>query len=473
MEQMNDKSEYTFDAFISYSHRNQNWGKWLQRKLETFPIPNDMRGDRPRGQKLRIFRDQTDLAGTGLQDSLRQNLDVSEYLIVICSPASAASPWVNEEVQYFISLGRIDKIIPFIVDGEPESDDPALECFPKALRSTEGYTILGANIHEIGKNKAFLKVVSILLHVRFGRLVDREKQRKIRTALITGLTAAVIAAIIGTLLWQNNLISKKNDELNYDIYGAAIVSISQKDVIEPADVAFLKSSAEQGNTMAMVFLIDCYKHGWGIEKDDSQTFYWSQKGAELGDTVCMMSLANCYDDGIGTEQDRKKSFDLSLKAANAGNATGMFHTAICYEKGMGVEKDPVEAYKWYKKSALKGYDLGIYNLALCYRFGIGTKQNNNRAFIWMRKLALTGNALGMYNLGLMYQTGYGVHADPETAYFWYRKAADAGDADGAYMTGWCLENKYGVTDPALEWYKKAAALGNTQAEEALTRLSPS
>ena len=92
MEQMNDKSEYTFDAFISYSHRNQNWGRWLQKKLETFPIPNDMRGERPRGQKLRIFRDQTDLAGTGLQDSLRQNPDISEYLIVICSPASAASP---------------------------------------------------------------------------------------------------------------------------------------------------------------------------------------------------------------------------------------------------------------------------------------------------------------------------------------------------------------------------------------------
>ena len=77
MEQMKEKPEYTFDAFISYSHRNHDWGKWLQRKLETFPIPNDMRGDRPRGQNLRIFRDQTDLAGTGLQDSLRQNLDIS------------------------------------------------------------------------------------------------------------------------------------------------------------------------------------------------------------------------------------------------------------------------------------------------------------------------------------------------------------------------------------------------------------
>jgi TPR repeat protein len=126
-----------------------------------------------------------------------------------------------------------------------------------------------------------------------------------------------------------------------------------------------------------------------------------------------------------------------------------------------------------QKSALKDYDLGIYNLDLCYITGTGTKQNNNRAFLWMRKLAETGNPLGMYNLGLMYQNGFGTHEDPDTAYYWYRRAADAGDADGAYMTGWCLENKYGVTDPALEWYKKAAALDNTQAEEALTRLSPS
>ncbi len=76
------------------------------------------------------FKAFIDLAGTGLQDSLRQNLHASRFLIVICSPSSAASSWVNEEVQYFVSQGHIDKIITFIVDGEPKSDDPALECFP-------------------------------------------------------------------------------------------------------------------------------------------------------------------------------------------------------------------------------------------------------------------------------------------------------------------------------------------------------
>ena len=84
--------EYTFDAFISYSHRDLSFGKWLQRKLETFPIPADMRGERPRGQKLRIFRDQTDLAGTGLQDSLKQNLRDSRFLIVSVTQKEELEP---------------------------------------------------------------------------------------------------------------------------------------------------------------------------------------------------------------------------------------------------------------------------------------------------------------------------------------------------------------------------------------------
>ena len=47
--------EFAFDAFISYSHRDMKWGRWLQRKLESFPIPREkgQRGDM-RG-KLRIF----------------------------------------------------------------------------------------------------------------------------------------------------------------------------------------------------------------------------------------------------------------------------------------------------------------------------------------------------------------------------------------------------------------------------------
>ena len=481
---MND--DYTFDAFISYSHRDLDWGKWLQRKLETFHIPNDMRYVRPKGQKLRVFRDQTDLAGTGLQDSLRKNLLASRYLIVICSPSSAASSWVNEEVQFFVSQGRVDRIIPFIVDGEPKSDDPALECFPPALRNIQGYTHLGANIREIGRNKALLKTVSILLDVRFGRLVDREKERKIRTALVTGIIVAVIAATGGALLWRNAIISRENRELNYDIYGAAMLSLAQKDEIEPDDVAFLTASAEEGNATAMFYLLDCYKNGWGVEQDFEQAFYWSKKGADLGDVGCMIALSNCYFNGEGTEQDYQKSLEWDLRAAEKGSPAGMLNAAVCYEEGLGVEADPEQAFNLYKECAEADPDnipshyrddaeecrnLGMYNLARCYVSGTGTEKDVSKAFEWMHRLADTGNPFGMYNLGLMYQSGFGTQEDPENAYYWFRRAAEAGDADGAYMTGWCLENQYGVTNPAIDWYMRAAAGGNERAAQALESLN--
>ena len=84
-------AERGFDAFISYSHRDMKWGRWLQRRLESYSVPRAASDARPEGGKLRVFRDQTDLAGVELQSTLRRELDASKHLIVICSPASAAS----------------------------------------------------------------------------------------------------------------------------------------------------------------------------------------------------------------------------------------------------------------------------------------------------------------------------------------------------------------------------------------------
>ena len=336
---------FVYDAFISYSHRDMDRASWLQRRLENYRIPGGLceRGDR--GRHLKIFRDQTDLAGVELQQALRSELDSSEYLIVVCSPDSAASRWVNDEISYFISARDAGHVIPFIVAGEPESEDPELECYPPVLRSSDEHHFLGANLQEIGKNKAFLKLLSILLDVRFNRLVDRDRQRRLRTGLFIGGIAAAVAVSLTVLLWRNALIEKKNREMSYDIYGAALMSISQKDVIEPEDVAFLLTSAEAGNKDAYIFLADCYRNGWGTQQDPEAAFRWFAVGAEAGDTECMIGLARCYEDGFGVAADPESSFRWDLAAAEAGHPYGMLYTAINYEEGIGVEKDENEVNK--------------------------------------------------------------------------------------------------------------------------------
>lgn len=462
-------SEFVYDAFISYSHKDLKWGAWLQRRLESFRPPRAAAEKGPGGGKLRIFRDQTDLAGAELQASLHRELEAARYLIVICSPAAAASRWVNEEIRYFASLGRGDRIIPFIVAGEPLSDDPEMECFPAALREGKE-ELLGANIQEIGKNKAFLKVASILLDVRFNRLVDREKKRRVRRALTAAALLLLVSGVTGALLLRNAAITKKNQELSFDIYGAAIVSFAKKDKIEPAELAFLQASAEAGNVDAALLLADCFQKGWGTEKDPDKAFFWYGQAAQKGSAQGMVALANCYLNGIGTEETPREVFRWNMEAARLGEPAGMVNVGSCLEDGYGTAQDQREAVAWYQKAAEAGYDLGMYSMARCCRSGIGTEANPAQAFYWMKKLAETGNPDGMYNLALMYQYGYGTPEDPRQAYLWYRKSAEAGCADAMRMTGWCIENRYGVDSPALEWYAQAAQAGSQEALEDIKRL---
>ncbi len=461
--------EQLYDAFISYSHHDLKWGRWLQRRLENYRPPLEQ-GEKPRPH-LRVFRDQTDLAGAELQASLKEALEASGYLIVICSPASAASRWVNEEILCFQRMGRADRILPFIVEGEPGSDVPERECFPEALRGPGSPELLGANIREIGKNKAVLKLLAVLLDIRFNRLVDRYKQRKRRILLTAGLAAFTTVSVVGGLLWRNAEVTRRNKELVYDNYAAILLSFKQNDALEPQDIVHLRSSAEAGNTQAILLLADCCLKGWGMEADPDQAFRWLQKGADLGDASAMAGLTNCYLNGIGTETDEEKAFYWCLKSAEGGDSAGVLNTAVLYEEGAGTEKDEKKALEYYQRSAEMGNEQGIYNLARCYLIGVGTEPDPAQAFFWMESLAQKGNTFGMYNTAMMYQSGYGTEENPEMAYAWYRKAADAGDADAMYQVGWCLENGYGIDSPCLEWYRKAAAAGNADAAEALARLS--
>ncbi|HYP02745.1 MAG TPA: toll/interleukin-1 receptor domain-containing protein, partial [Pyrinomonadaceae bacterium] len=141
-------SEYKYWAFISYSHSDEQWAQWLHKELETYRVPRRLVGRRnafgevPR-RVFPVFRDREELPGAfDLGSNLTDALRLSRNLIVICSPRSATSHWVNEEIKLYKSMGREDRVLCLIVDGEPNaSDRPELglaECFPPALRFRVG-----------------------------------------------------------------------------------------------------------------------------------------------------------------------------------------------------------------------------------------------------------------------------------------------------------------------------------------------
>jgi hypothetical protein len=121
---MAETTAIRYRAFLSYSHRDASWGKWLHGALEGYRIDKDLVGRQtPAGavpKTLRpIFRDREDFsAGHSLTEQTLAALEASQFLIVICSPNAARSQYVNEEVRRFKALGRGRRVIPVIVDGK-------------------------------------------------------------------------------------------------------------------------------------------------------------------------------------------------------------------------------------------------------------------------------------------------------------------------------------------------------------------
>lgn len=200
-----DQKEFEYYAFISYSHSDEKWSKWIQRRLETYRFPSALRKKNNELPKkiFPIFRDQTDLTSGDLWDKLKQQLEESAYLIVVCSPNSAKSEYVNSEVEYYCSLGRTNRIIPVIVDGIPNAEDSTMECFCPALRNMGEKELLGVSIGELGKQKALLRMVATMMHLRFDVLVKRERAR---TRKRIAWSAAAFCAIAISILTSFKMI---------------------------------------------------------------------------------------------------------------------------------------------------------------------------------------------------------------------------------------------------------------------------
>lgn len=190
-------------AFISYNHHDAKMAKWLHKKLESYKLPTEIHNEFEESKYLRpVFRDQEDLNTGILSDELRKHLKSSKYLIVICSPRSAKSEWVNNEVKAFIEWGRMEYIIPFIIDGTPNSKDE-YECFPLSLLqhfcAHPDRELLGINIDEVGKDKAFVRVVSRMLGVSFDELWKRHEREHRRRILAWSIGTPIIACLLYSL----------------------------------------------------------------------------------------------------------------------------------------------------------------------------------------------------------------------------------------------------------------------------------
>lgn len=217
-------------AFLSYSREDDATAVRIWKQLDRYWVPKELVGQKGRFGPLPsrlypIFRDREELSsGRNLSAILKTALQNSEHLVVLLSPASAKSSWVNEEIEAFIASKGSKRVLPVILDGEPNPEKPDVNCLPPAL---VGQNILAADFRSLEKpNGAIIgdgfklgivKLVAGLLGIEFEQLQRREavretkQQAKVMTVLALSTSAAILSAVLFAVaanffIWTQNII---------------------------------------------------------------------------------------------------------------------------------------------------------------------------------------------------------------------------------------------------------------------------
>jgi hypothetical protein len=208
-----------YDAFLSYSHAvDRRLAPALQRALHRLAKPWY------RLRALRVFRDDASLsANPHLWSSIQDALDSSRFFILLASPESARSPWVQREVQYWCQHKPPANLLIAVTDGAviwdsaasdfdwdqttalPRSLEGVFEAEPRWVdfawartqehlslsdpRFRDGVTDLAAPLHGQAKDELFGEEVR--QHRRTVRLTRAVVASLVALALAASATAAV------------------------------------------------------------------------------------------------------------------------------------------------------------------------------------------------------------------------------------------------------------------------------------------
>lgn len=217
MSQENTKiTPVKYDAFISYRHCpfDSCVAAKLHKKLEHYHIPRIIRQLTGRKKISRIFRDKEELPlSSNLTQKIYDALDHSEYLILICSPESKASLWVQREVSYFIEKHGRERVLTVVIKGEPDDVFPEILCEDTAYVKDEQGNLcphkvsvepLAADIRAATQRQSLrklrsevLRLLAAMLGCPYDALKQRHRQYILKRTSIALSTFLLLCLCVG------------------------------------------------------------------------------------------------------------------------------------------------------------------------------------------------------------------------------------------------------------------------------------
>ena len=211
-----EDAKYQFDVFLSYSRKDEDFGRKLEEALENYTLPKNVASRSVSTKRLNVFRDKKDLVpnDSDYYKTIEGYLNRSRYLVVICSPNARGSQYVNDEIKTFLKSNEANRVIPILLSGRPNNDSqakPEEYAFPPALCDALAmplaveFTEFERAPGKLNKGRYHDSWYTLLAKI-FGteraeiERLDAKRQAR-RRAIFAGVSLAVIAALSVALVF--------------------------------------------------------------------------------------------------------------------------------------------------------------------------------------------------------------------------------------------------------------------------------
>lgn len=181
------RSSARYAAFVSYRHQPEDarWARWLVHRLETYRTPKPLVDLGYPARLGKLFRDDDEAAADSeLEGQIFDALARSGCFVLVYSPRTAGSDWIERELREFTRVqSGAARIVPLVIEGDPQDARRYLaSVLGDAVAATVG---LGADLlrrdgepASATHQRALLRIAAAMLRCEFDDLARRDEQRE-------------------------------------------------------------------------------------------------------------------------------------------------------------------------------------------------------------------------------------------------------------------------------------------------------
>lgn len=388
-----------YSAFISYKHGDLDTfvAENLHKAIETFKVPRNIKKQIGNKKVERVFRDKDELPiSSNLADNITQALQNSEYLIVICSPRTPESYWVQKEIETFIGMHGREHVLAVLIEGEPQESFPEMLQFEERETKAEDGSVtmervpiepLAADLRAGSRSGVkklmkteILRIMAPLLGCSYDDLRQRHRERRMRRVI--GVSIGVSACFVAFGIYSAYNTMKINQQY-------VIKQMNQSRYLAETSQRIL---SEGDRELAIRIALEALPEYEGA--DDRP--YVPEAEYALSEALGVYSSGQYYEaerklTTDGNIEEMVVSWDQSLFAARDSMQNIYIWNAETYELQVQIEPEYGENYSRIRWNNI---NFNSENQLLCVSSNyICCQDSQNGSLIWEMEQYISDNAI--------------------------------------------------------------------------------